>query len=136
MTRGNQREVDRARAQARAAKHKKSSKDENKARAKAAVGSADIMREKQALALKKKEEEKKKAEALEEKKKYLKFVRKSLRDFYKVEAPEKLENMPKIMEKFKGKWDKLMKGLEKTYGDKAPNLTWDEFQKKKTKMSL
>eukprot|EP00954_Amorphochlora_amoebiformis_P013607 1068030-Amorphochlora_amoeboformis.AAC.1 len=60
MTRGNQRETDRARAQARASKHKKVSKEENKARAKLTVASADIMRQKQVAAAKKKEEEKRK----------------------------------------------------------------------------
>eukprot|EP00466_Bigelowiella_natans_P011971 jgi/Bigna1/64588/fgenesh1_kg.79_\ len=78
----------------------------------------------------------KKKEIEEEKKKYNKFVRRTLADFYRREAPEKIENLPKIMTKFAGKWDKLMKGLEKTYGEKAPNLTWEEFQVKKKKMNL
>eukprot|EP00465_Bigelowiella_longifila_P000034 CAMPEP_0185251176 /NCGR_PEP_ID=MMETSP1359-20130426/626_1 /TAXON_ID=552665 /ORGANISM="Bigelowiella longifila, Strain CCMP242" /LENGTH=136 /DNA_ID=CAMNT_0027832963 /DNA_START=61 /DNA_END=471 /DNA_ORIENTATION=+ len=136
MTRGNQRDVDRARAQARAAKHKKASKDENKARAKTQIASAEIMRQKGLLAAKKKQEEMKKKEIEEEKKKYIKFVRRMLSEFYRREAPEKLENLPKIMEKFEGKWDKLMKGLEKAYGEKAPNLTWEQFQVKKNKLNL
>ncbi|GAB5353079.1 hypothetical protein AAMO2058_000007400 [Amorphochlora amoebiformis] len=135
MTRGNQRETDRARAQARASKHKKVSKEENKARAKLTVASADIMRQKQVAAAKKKEEEKRKKDAAEERKLYGKFIRRSLDRFYKMNAPEKLENLPKIMEKFKGKWDKLQKGLEKTYGDMAPNLSKEEFKKVKGKMA-
>ena len=47
MTRGNQREIDRARAQARAAKHGKEKKQGGTNHQQAAMNNADIMREKQ-----------------------------------------------------------------------------------------
>ena len=47
MTRGNQREVDRARAQARAAKHGKQNKQSGADQQQNAMNHADIMREKQ-----------------------------------------------------------------------------------------
>eukprot|EP00470_Lotharella_oceanica_P001314 CAMPEP_0170169578 /NCGR_PEP_ID=MMETSP0040_2-20121228/2471_1 /TAXON_ID=641309 /ORGANISM="Lotharella oceanica, Strain CCMP622" /LENGTH=136 /DNA_ID=CAMNT_0010408379 /DNA_START=11 /DNA_END=421 /DNA_ORIENTATION=- len=136
MTRGNQREVDRARAQARAAKHKKTSKDENKARAKTALSSAEIMRQKQVEAEKRKAAEAEKKAKAEEKKKYIKFIRRTLTDFYRMEAPDKVDNVGKIMEKFAGKWARLQKGLEKTYAEKAPDLSDEAFQKVKTKMAF
>mmetsp|Transcript_29588 Transcript_29588/g.51958 ORF Transcript_29588/g.51958 Transcript_29588/m.51958 type:complete len:136 (+) Transcript_29588:41-448(+) len=134
MTRGNQREVDRARAQARAAKHKKASTSENKARAKQALNSKDIMRQKQAAADEKKRKEAEKAKLAEEKKLYVKFLKRELQNFYRQHAPENLDNLPKIMDKFKGKYDKLQKGLEKKYGDKAPDISWEKFQQVKSKV--
>lgn len=130
MTRGNQRDRDRQRAQARAAKHKKVSPEESKARAKLKMSSADIMRQKQEASLAKKAEEEKKKAAIEEQKRYVKWIRRQLNEFYRTNVPDKVSNLPKIMEKFAVKgWDKLQKGLEKNYPGKAPNLAFEAFKK-------
>ena len=50
MTRGNQREIDRARAQARAAKNGKQEKGDHQDKKLKAMSDAEIMREKQRLA--------------------------------------------------------------------------------------
>ena len=50
MTRGNQREIDRARAQARAEKHAKPEKGDHKNKLVSAMSDAEKMREKQRLA--------------------------------------------------------------------------------------
>lgn len=42
--------------------------------------------------------------------------------FYEENAPEKMENIDKILTKYDGKWEKLEAGLKKSYGDKAPKL--------------
>ena len=39
----------------------------------------------------------------------------------KKKSPQ-VANVPKIVEKFNGKWDKLEAGLKKKFGDKAPEI--------------
>jgi len=50
------------------------------------------------------------------------FIKKCLQEFYTANAPEKLANLDKIMEKFSGKWPKLEAGLKKAYAEKAPDF--------------
>mmetsp|Transcript_3288 Transcript_3288/g.6133 ORF Transcript_3288/g.6133 Transcript_3288/m.6133 type:complete len:104 (+) Transcript_3288:291-602(+) len=50
------------------------------------------------------------------------FIRETLEKFYTANAPEKLGNLDKIMEKFAGKWPKLEAGLAKKFPGKAPDL--------------
>jgi len=50
------------------------------------------------------------------------FVRKVLTEFYTKHNPEKIENIDKIIEKFRGKWTKLEEKLRKKFGEDAPNF--------------
>mmetsp|Transcript_10011 Transcript_10011/g.15007 ORF Transcript_10011/g.15007 Transcript_10011/m.15007 type:complete len:157 (+) Transcript_10011:122-592(+) len=50
------------------------------------------------------------------------FIEKCLNDFYSQNAPDKLGNLGKIMEKYDGKWAKLEAGLKKKFPEKAPDF--------------